>query len=349
MNYGRRLMIDLPAFEPAALWRAARDTATADSIQLTPPYPIGGLSPSSVTESSYGLWVSRYGVTGVTPPPALELNINKTFELPEREHKEKLSGEDFVVQTKVGFIEVPDGYVAVHTWVDESKKPFDGVDTELRAHIGAQIIDLVSGPREDPMASIKGPVEIAIFMYNFKAATVDVHLQCNRTDEAYAAWQVQTFEKIYEAYKRLHDAYLAEVAKQEAAAAASTTQLSSTAKRLIERDELQRCALTVLTGEDFSDFDAVSGPAGPDPQPVIDPAEALDENATVLFHQLVFEWEKMNYTFYPYFWGRKENWFSVMGETDPDPVGSPRFSLGQAVILDELIEAPDGRKQIHQP
>jgi hypothetical protein len=32
-----------------------------------------------------------------------------------------------------------------------------------------------------------------------------------------------------------------------------------------------------------------------------------------------------------------------------DPVGSPRFSLGQAVILDELIEAPDGRKQIHQP
>jgi nitrate/nitrite transport system ATP-binding protein len=33
----------------------------------------------------------------------------------------------------------------------------------------------------------------------------------------------------------------------------------------------------------------------------------------------------------------------------PGPVGSPRFSLGQAVILDELIEAPDGRKQIHQP
>jgi hypothetical protein len=33
----------------------------------------------------------------------------------------------------------------------------------------------------------------------------------------------------------------------------------------------------------------------------------------------------------------------------PDPVGSPRFSLGQAVIFDELIEAPDGRKQVHQP
>jgi len=30
-------------------------------------------------------------------------------------------------------------------------------------------------------------------------------------------------------------------------------------------------------------------------------------------------------------------------------VGSPRFSLGQAVILDELIEAPEGRKQVHQP
>jgi hypothetical protein len=39
----------------------------------------------------------------------------------------------------------------------------------------------------------------------------------------------------------------------------------------------------------------------------------------------------------------------ILPEHGPGAVGSPRFSLGQAVILDELIEAPDGRKQIHQP
>jgi PAS domain-containing protein len=32
----------------------------------------------------------------------------------------------------------------------------------------------------------------------------------------------------------------------------------------------------------------------------------------------------------------------------PVPVGSPRFSLGQAVILDQLIEAPEGREQVRQ-
>lgn len=319
MNYGRRLMIELPAPEPAALWRAARDSAMAASVQLAPPYPIGALTPAGLSDSSYGAWVSRYGVTGVTPPPVQQLNINRTFEMPEREHLEKLQGDNYVVQTKVGIIEIPDGYVAVHTWLDESKNSFPDVYTELRAHVGSSIISLSGGgSREDPLPSISGRIEIAIFMYNFKAATIDVHLLCERTEEAYAAWQVQTFEKIYEAYKRLHDAYQAEVTRQEAAAVVTTTQLPSTAKRLIERDELQRCALTLLTGEDFSDFDAVSGPAGTDPQPVIDPAEAMEEHATVLFHQLAFEWEQMSYSLYPYFWGRKENWFKVMGETDPD-------------------------------
>ena len=35
-------------------------------------------------------------------------------------------------------------------------------------------------------------------------------------------------------------------------------------------------------------------------------------------------------------------------EQGPGSVGSPRFSLGQAVILDELIEASDGREQVRQ-
>jgi hypothetical protein len=33
---------------------------------------------------------------------------------------------------------------------------------------------------------------------------------------------------------------------------------------------------------------------------------------------------------------------------EPGSVGSPRFSLGQAVILDQLIEAPEGREQVRQ-
>jgi hypothetical protein len=36
------------------------------------------------------------------------------------------------------------------------------------------------------------------------------------------------------------------------------------------------------------------------------------------------------------------------GLKGPGSVGSPRFSLGQAVILDQLIEAPEGREQVRQ-
>jgi len=35
-------------------------------------------------------------------------------------------------------------------------------------------------------------------------------------------------------------------------------------------------------------------------------------------------------------------------EKESGPVGSPGFSLGQAVILDQLIEAPEGREQVRQ-
>jgi hypothetical protein len=336
MNYGRRLIIELPVPEPGAQWRAARDAATAGSIQLSPPYPIGGLTPAAITATSYGSWVSRYGVSGVAPPPAETITINKTFELLEREHIKNLSNGDFVVQTLVGFIDVPDGYVAVHASADESKEAWDDTnhETELRAHVGGRILDFTRNSREADLAEVSGQVEVAIYLYNFQAATVDVLLECRRTDEAYAAWQVQTFEKIYQAYQLLNDAYLAEVSKGTASASATSEQLAPESKRLIEREELQRCALTVLTGSDFSQFDAVSGPdpADPDSQPVIDPAEALVEGATVLFHQVSLEWENLAYTYYPYFWGRKDNWYSVMGESDPDPLFESFLRAGFARV-----------------
>jgi hypothetical protein len=333
MNYGRRLMIELPVPEPAALWRAARDAGTVAAIQLSPPYTIGGLTPAGITASSYGLWVSRYGVTGVTPPPAEEITVNKTFELPEREHMKNL-GNDFVVQSLVGFVDVPDGYVAVAASLDESKEGWDDVEGErsLRAHIGGRVLNLVSGPRDGSLNRITGQVEVAFFLYNFQAATVDVRLDCERTDEAYAAWQVQTFEKVYQAYQLLDDAYRAEVDKRTAATAATTEQLSPSAKRIVEREELQRGAVAILTGSDLSEFDAVSGPDTTNPQPVIDAAEALVDGAVVLFHQQALQWEDMSYAFYPYFWGRQEGWYAALAESDPDLMFQAFLRAGTARV-----------------
>lgn len=338
LNYGRRMIMEFMVPRPAALWLVARDRPAATPAAEPPP-PLGDLRPDELQEGNYLYQVERYKVTGVTPPPPYRLYVTKTVEMPEREHQKSLGNNDFVVQTKYDFIQIPDGYVADYVWADHSKKKWDTGEEQLRVHVANQILDLIDGPNDGEFTASIGPIDIAVFMYDFKAATVDLKVRCTRTDEAYAAWQLATYEKVVAAYQAALDAYNTQVEAYEAelANAASARQsaqsgLSPDAKRQIEREELKRCALNILTGQDFSAFDAVAEPTSTEPLPVIDVSESLTEARQVRFGEQAFEWINSTYVFYPYFWSAQDGWFDALAETDTDPVFQSFLRAGYARV-----------------
>jgi hypothetical protein len=58
----------------------------------------------------------------------------------------------------------------------------------------------------------------------------------------------------------------------------------------------------------------VGGPAG---SPRFDLAQAMQRGSFVRFVEQAFEWEQMQYVFYPYFWARTDTWEDRFAESDP--------------------------------
>jgi hypothetical protein len=84
-------------------------------------------------------------------------------------------------------------------------------------------------------------------------------------------------------------------------------------------NELKRQVITQMTRQTFDEFDAMREGVLPEGFPQQDVDEAWSEGQYVRFVEQAFEWENMQYLFYPYFWGKKKDWpvNSRLEDTDP--------------------------------
>jgi len=161
-----------------------------------------------------------------------------------------------------------------------------------------------------------------------------VQAACARSSAKYAAWQLQTFEKIQTAYIAARNEYDQKLRQAEAANGIGIEGRNPRINREIEKCELKKLCLTMMTGQHFKDFDAMTDPADkPVHHPEVNVAEALKEGRIEQFFEQAFEWEHLSYLFYPYFWGRKSNWVSILHESDPDPMFTQFLQAGAARVL----------------
>jgi hypothetical protein len=91
-------------------------------------------------------------------------------------------------------------------------------------------------------------------------------------------------------------------------------------KRAIEREEIKKGALVLLTGQHFAGYGAVTEDAQPYGYPELRIPAATEQGSYVQFFEQCFEWEEMMYFFYPYFWGRKDQWIENSTASDSDPL-----------------------------
>ncbi len=344
-NYGKRLMLEFVVPEPAAFYRAAQHPAFQVPADLVPPEPLVGangkpLTADNIDETNYKQLASRYNAAGVAPPPPEWAYLSAALEQNEIANGHTLS-------KAIKDIVIPDGYTfqyynAFVTLIWENHPRFSiqigesqhvlASSTAARDGLAVEV-----GVAQDPgeWDNAKGPMPITAVGYDINAYAATIAVNASRDFATLYKWQIDTFGKIATAYQALKTAYDQKVAAARAQADGVQIQGHNPGfNREVEKRELKKLCLEMLTGQHFNGFDAMTDPTdSPAHLPEVDVYEAMSEGPIIQFFEQAFDWEQITYLFYPYFWTHKKHWVKLSNLDDPDPLFSAFLQAGAARVV----------------
>jgi hypothetical protein len=309
-NYGLRAIFDFMIPEPAAFLISAMTQAHDSTVDLVKPPPFD-LTPSQITEYNFGYWVEVTGATDVNPPPELYRTKAADYKAGGGEHDADYN--------QSGQITIDDGYRAI----------FGSVGVVRNIWEADNSVDVVLGRRTQRMPGgdwlwtttlddERDSIPFGIDTFHCSQVAVAVEVKCQRTDRAFAKWQLETHAKLQTAHQAQVSDYEEKLANLKMQAGIAIHGANPAANRVTIQNELMKNCISILTDQHFDLFDAIeTSPTNGLPQ--LDIFEAAGEGPYVRFFEQAFEWEHMSYITYPYFWGRKSQWDERIGYDDPDP------------------------------
>ncbi len=334
MNYGRRLLMEFNVPQPAHVFLAAQDSGRRTQVLLPQP-PRFDVTPDEISETLYLGQGARFGAGDLPPPPAEKLFVDVAVQLPET-FRGKIKGDDYNIKTYTGALPVTSGYLATWVRVDAESTKFlkDNNDKAsfLKVIVGNRAMDCLDGEGFGAIENVADTVDIAVYAYDLCAAVLGIRVTLTRTTALYEQWQLACWTKMKEASDRAWRAYNAEVAASANVQSVMMADTHPDAKRGIERVELKRGALEMLTQQHFVEFNPLVGASAVYGVKDIDVPEALKDGRVVSFFEQCFEWEQMTYLFYPYFWGDKSKWKETLNRTDPDPAFAAFLAAGSSRV-----------------
>jgi hypothetical protein len=349
-NYGKRLLFDIMVPEPAAL---LLDAANISTTTVAPVAPVPFVATPDLLQwddskksDFVGTYLARYDVEGVDAPPVDTASVAKTFFLTQ----------DDKTFDKGAEVTIPDGFVATKVHVECTYNYTDSSQAALAVLIGNLKYSWSGStltepsPDKDGYTSLSVPCSKSIAVAIGASTGVSdyaviVEIQCIPSDQTIMEWKMKTHSAILAAYNQrvrdYNDAVAA--AKMSTPATGPLGSNNPDANRIVERTELKREAIQLLTRQDllgFSDIqqDPSSTTALPtDPPQQLFPrpsyaSELLDGEFARFFEQ-AFEWEQMQYIFYPYYWARKSAWYDKAMRTNNDPLFAEFLKAGQARVV----------------
>jgi hypothetical protein len=330
VNYGRRTLLEFSVPEPAAFYRYARARRPSEGVTAEAPQPPGfytgnrftPLAPSDVTPELYQYWVGKYGVENAEPPPPCYSVIGTSL---EKAYSAKETALDPYTKT-ASDLKAPEGYRASAATVT-----FTGTyhaHTNVEVLVGDQIVK--GSGKQVFLAGEDAGVPLAMLVTETDALVANVEVQCMRSDETLAKWQLKTYTAIILAYQKLKQRYDEQVANARQGVAITGKNPSQNAE--IIQTELKKIAIALLTAQRFELFDAVEAGAIPYGYPEVNSVEAEAEGSYIRFFEDGLEWAHMSYLFYPYFWGRKGQWCEVAQLEDADTVFARFLRAGAARV-----------------
>ena len=371
-NYGKRLMFEFVVPEPAAFYRHMAEVMKQDTGALKIPKPLPStFAPSQIASSGGRIdrdtedLIREYAVEGIEPPPPETITVGTTLQSNSEKGdwgQHSLSKSDLAI---LG------GYVAsmasIHFSLDTSNKgpvtvawsvghqsglevtpdadrlPLIRDETPpLRRRSGVLVNDdhynmngLIQFSRtEIRMNQEVGSVPITVSSMGTSNLVVGVEITARRTQEELFKWQLKTHDKIIQKYNTLLAEYEEQKARLEARNQALQNRITGSNslrnKEIIE-EELKKHCITMLTGWQYDGFDAMEYPASGEPRIRVE--EALKEGTLIRFFEQAFEWDKITYQFYPYFWGRKSRWDDALKQESDDQLFKNFLRAGAVKVV----------------
>lgn len=374
-NYGKRLMFEFVVPEPGEFYSTAQ--RNNQKVKLTPPIEeptqpdFPGIRIGTLDQEVVDDWSAKYNLNNIKQMPATEKIVNDALahESPDPDKPFSFSKpyiiEDGYVATKVrihgSWAPILDKGTAFHiafgnarwfyegdvpdndTW-DVNQLPWtEDNDGGQKTHANAWL-----GEQEQLLSNFSKQVFLSITVEDVNSYIVNLEITLTLTPEARREWQIDTYNKIMDAYQEKFQQYLSDLAayeavKQSREAQESQIQIVGRNSRIsqeIIKEELKKQCITIITKQFDSieageeDFDAMNvrnvsmitgrNEAGDETTndiyiPTLEIDETMKEGRLIQFFEQAFDWENITYLLYPYFWGRMKKWYEQyhhLDETD---------------------------------
>lgn len=342
-DYGIRMMYDFMVPEPASYLHYLRNQPDSELELPDPPPRFTLTSHNQINVSNYGSEAAKYGATEIDPPPDPYILASTAI---TNEGGDE-GGTPRFAKTKE--LTIPEEYGPER--VEYAAQATTDDDLAITVLIGSrfhritrstggswpgfpQHISLDSGHYSYPQGT---QLSVGVFVFESRTFLVDITIFCKRRPEAYEQWQLKTFQKIQQAYERRlleYEERVAAIRAEQALAQAAAEEERSfgappSLNRITERNELKKHAISIVTGSRYEFINAVMD----DTPPIFDFDEAREEGSIIRFFEQVFEWEQMQYVFYPYFWSRTDTWEERFTTDNPDPQFREFLKAGAARVV----------------
>jgi hypothetical protein len=320
-NYGKRLLFDVIVPEPATNFILAQ-TQTKDPAQTLEKPPPFTLSAFDINEANYPILAKLYDATGLEPPPPPIKTIAKSFAgVFAQDNHESSASETLAID---------EGYRAKYVsfvkdaWITES-------DAQWRVFVGSTFFDALTADQYRDMAGQVGSVGFAYDAHDVNVMSASIEIFCERTELAFAAWQLKVHAAITQGYQAKIEAYEQALAQARAAAGTVIAGRNPEFNQRLVANELRKQCLTLITGQQFDAFGALELSSEGYAQPNLNRTAA--QMPYVRFFEQAFEWEHLVYFFYPYFWGWKGGWENRLLLDDADPPFGDFLRAGAARVV----------------
>ncbi|KXO06208.1 hypothetical protein AYK81_00470 [Bacillus thuringiensis] len=338
-NYGSRLMMEFIVPEPAAFYLHSKKYKPLTGMPEKPKNL--DITHKDLTSWNYQQYIKEYRVQGVSPPPATFTVVSTALDKPSAEKKQ----ENFAKSYKE--IQVPSGYRARWNYVLFNSIGED--DSWATLNVGMSLYDLARKnnnlgkalcqgmwhqPTEFQRIYLDGLIPVSILTRYIDAFALNIEILCDVTEESYEEWQLKTYDAILAAYHTMKQDYERALASQTLGVVISGNNPEM--NRVIEKEELKKWCLNLFTRQSFNAFNAMIYPSNTTNKglyPEINLDMATSQGKYIQFFEQAFEWENMTYLFYPYFWGKKDDWVDKLNIQDADPLFTKFLQAGSARVI----------------
>ncbi|WP_020608203.1 hypothetical protein [Actinokineospora enzanensis] len=335
---GRRLLYDLVVPDPSAVFRAALSRSRSGLPLPTRPARFT-VAPTDLDIDNWAYYAAGHHASGVDAPPPTYTTVAESFGNRAKDPFAVDSTTNSVIFAEARTTRIPKGYRAVSWMADVNAESYPagrmGISIGDKRVLGSNPVNMAifHGKLTGETDNLHVAVHVDSDGVNWGVSTfsVGVEILCEATPELVSAWQVRTHAQILDAYERRARDYEQAVATRDAIARLYLQNMAADRKAATVRTELQRTVLEVLTGQNFSGFNALRL----DGQgfPYADPAASTGLAAYIRFFQQAVEWDQLAYACYPYFWGGQQGWAAKILGDEPDPAFAAFLDAGAARVV----------------